>query len=149
MHTIDRAQEASSTTGRAKSVEWGRSRAFSSPSGPRISSTMAHAVSRKRAHPDVTARWMKFIERWTSDRVLSTTAIEYGKLHEPDALEAYKIHRAAQGRKKKQKRVRVEMPAVTQTGTCIDDVHRWLSASPDGLVGLDGTVEIKCTLQPP
>lgn len=38
---------------------------------------------------------------------------------------------------------------VTETGLWVSDEHPWLAASPDGLVGAEGTVEIKCLSELP
>ena len=33
---------------------------------------------------------------------------------------------------------------VTETGLIVHPTHQFLAASPDGLIGLDGCIEIKC-----
>lgn len=141
MLRINRAGEAAATVKQADSASWRQSRSFYSPLGPRISSTKAHAIFTRRQ----TTTFNKFIAAWIreSSVQLSVAATEYGSKHEEDGLVAYKTHLDSSGGKKSGGGG--GQPAVLPTGTWIDREHRWLSASPDGLVGDQGTLEIKCT----
>lgn len=56
-------------------------------------------------------------------------ATEYGNAHEDDAIDCYEALTGAQ---------------VKYTGQHVHKDYGWLAASPDGLVGHDGLIEVKC-----
>lgn len=56
-------------------------------------------------------------------------AMQYGREHEEEARQAYEVWSGH---------------LVEETGFWIHPVAGWLGASPDGLIGKDGLVEIKC-----
>ena len=56
-------------------------------------------------------------------------ATEYGMANEPVAIEEY---------------MRRTGNVVTETGAHVHPEHPWLLGSPDGLVGSDGIIEVKC-----
>ena len=59
----------------------------------------------------------------------SNAAMEWGVEQEPFARMAYEVQNGV---------------FVDKTGFWLHPVHRWIGVSPDGLVGEDGLVEIKC-----
>ncbi len=56
-------------------------------------------------------------------------ATAFGHEHEPHAIEAYEEQTGQ---------------LVISTGLHVHPVHDWLAASPDGLIGHDGLIEVKC-----
>jgi putative phage-type endonuclease len=59
----------------------------------------------------------------------TSAAVQHGNRAEPEARGVYMLVTGA---------------AVVETGLCVHHEHMWLGASPDGLVGDDGLIEIKC-----
>ena len=148
MFAIDRVGEADDTVGQAKCPTWLEHRSFFSTVGPRISSTRAHSVANKKK----TTSWFPSLSRWVTGAAINTPAILHGIQNEPIALAAYKVYiegetnkKVKKGRSRRKKKPSKSEPnEVHQTGTWIDKEHPFMSASPDALVGNDGTVEIKC-----
>ena len=64
----------------------------------------------------------------------TTRAQQWGKDFEKRAVEEYEEHDGV---------------IVAATGFWVHPTLDWLGASPDGLVGADGLVEVKCTSSPP
>lgn len=59
-------------------------------------------------------------------------ATEYGQAHEADALNAYEQRYAVM---------------VEPCGLIMHPLHDWMAASPDGLIGKHGLVEVKCPMR--
>ena len=130
-----------------------------------LCSTSPHSFVSHRTHGVANKReqtsWFSSLSTWVKGKAI-TAAIQYGIDNEPNALAAYKVYLAGQAKKdskglrKKRKTkgktkrkstkgaTQSEFDEVHQTGTWIDKEHPFMSASPDGLVGNEGTVEIKC-----
>ena len=66
---------------------------------------------------------------------IESSSLRWGKVHEPDAREAYKAYL---------KLTDESTLSVDQSGLVVDDDIPCLACSPDGLVGTNGLVEYKC-----
>ena len=64
-----------------------------------------------------------------TDRFTGNVATEWGNAHEDDGIKAYEV---LTGNK------------VAPTGLHTHPDHHWVAGSPDGLVGTDGMIEVKC-----
>ena len=91
----------------------------------RITSSRANAVPKtERGNPDV------FIKSHLQPRFKGNRATQHGILNEDRAREQFQLTSGS---------IVVEL-----CGTVVDSDDMWLSASPDGLVGPNATLEIKC-----
>ncbi len=99
-------------------------------SGSSIADVMAkgksgEAITRKKYRTRIVA------ERLSNEIMesFSNSSMEWGVLQEPFARQAYEVSRET---------------FVDKTGFWLHPTIKWLGVSPDGLVGDDGLVEIKC-----
>lgn len=91
----------------------------------RISSTMFKDVAERR----VTTLSANLVKRIIYREKISTKAIEYGRANESIAIKAYEEFKCV---------------TVQRCGMFVDPKNPFLCTSPDGLVGTEGLVEIKC-----
>lgn len=91
----------------------------------RISSTMFKDVAERRK----TTLSAKLVKRIVYREKISTKAMEYGRANESIAIQAYENFKGV---------------TVKRCGLFVDPKNPFLCTSPDGLVGTEGLVEIKC-----
>lgn len=111
------------------SIEWKRAR-MGNVGASRIADVMAKTKSGYAASRSNYAAQL-IVERMTGlpAETHSNAAMEWGTLHEPDARAAYEFRTDA---------------TVTETGFVLHPTIEKAGASPDGLVGDEGLIEIKC-----
>ena len=94
--------------------------------GSRVAAALG--VSKYATRDDLMREMVR--EHFAAEREFAgNEATEHGQAHEDDAIDLYE-QQTGQG--------------ILYTGQHIHPEHDWLAASPDGLVGSDGLIEVKC-----
>lgn len=91
----------------------------------RLTASMFGPVICRRPYTPCQAQVLSVV----NPRDINTQAIAYGRIHESDAIRIYEEQRGVE---------------VSPCGLFVDIDHPYLGASPDGLVGDDRIVEVKC-----
>lgn len=100
----------------------------------RITASIAGRICKLRDSTDNTATLRELLGH---TRTVNTPAVRHGRDHENDAIKAYEVIKG------------MEIGSVKRCGLYISLENGIIGASPDGLVGDDGLIEVKCpyTLQ--
>ncbi|KAL1436901.1 hypothetical protein MTO96_049291 [Rhipicephalus appendiculatus] len=107
------------TRGQASNHEWHEQRRL------RLTASNFHAVCTRKDSTPCDA----LVKRLLHPKGFTTAATEHGKQHESVALQLYALEKGT---------------VVQPCGLSVDLEHGFLAASPDGLVGTDRIVEVKC-----
>lgn len=117
-----RASIEEETRGQASSPEWHEQRRL------RLTASNFYAVCTRKDSTPCDA----LVKRLLQPKGFTTAATEHGKQHESVALQLYATEKET---------------VVQPCGLFIDLKHGFLAATPDGLVGTDRIVEVKCPLK--
>ncbi|KAH8037706.1 hypothetical protein HPB51_015751 [Rhipicephalus microplus] len=117
-----RASIEEETRGQASSPEWHEQRRL------RLTASNFYAVCTRKDSTPCDA----LVKRLLQPKGFTTAATEHGKQHESVALQLYATEKET---------------VVQPCGLFIDLKHWFLAATPDGLVGTDRIVEVKCPLK--
>ncbi|KAH7959070.1 hypothetical protein HPB49_008019 [Dermacentor silvarum] len=122
---VDESKQAwieAETRGQASSHEWHEQRKL------RLTASNFHAVCTRKDSTPCDA----LVKRLLHPKSFTTSATEHGKQHESVALQLYATENET---------------VIQPCGLFVDLEHGFLAASPDGLVGTDRIVEVKCPLK--